>query len=223
MFMTIDPAAAWSFRVVRMKDTQSIETDQFVERCERSPVLGIAHDVVTRRDQVTSVETDARERRTVQVVDDLRQMLESIAKRPALPCRVLEQHHRLPARSGFERNSDGVGNEAQRVLLGASRPRSGMDDDAKQSERMGTIEFVDERFDRQFAKGGIGRRQIDQIARMRNDRRNTRFIDALPEPSDLRTVQRLAAPLIRILGEDLQRLAAVHDRPVNRFGHSSGD
>ena len=47
-----------------------------------------------------------------------------------------------------------------------------MDDDAEQAERMRAIELVDERLDRLRAKRGIRGREIDQVAGVRDDRRD---------------------------------------------------
>ena len=47
---------------------------------------------------MTGVEADADARRAVEVLDDRGQVLEPMAERPALPGRVLEQHHRLAPR-----------------------------------------------------------------------------------------------------------------------------
>jgi hypothetical protein len=48
---------------------------------------------------------------------------------------------------------------------------------------------------------------------------DARLLDALSEQCDLRGVEWLAAPLIRVFREDLQRLASVNDGPVNGFRH----
>ena len=67
-----------------------------------------------------------------------------------------------------------------------------MNDYAMQPERFGPIDLVDERGDRLFAQGRVGRRQIDQIAGVRHDRRESAFLRAGAEFADLLVSQREA-------------------------------
>ncbi len=104
-----------------------------------------------------------------------------------------------------------------------------MNDDAKQAERLGAIDLVHERGDRLFAQDRERRRQVDQVARVRDDGRDAGLLDALAEQPDFSVLERLAAPLVRVLREDLQRLASVHDRAIDglrdaaRDGHVRAD
>ena len=47
--------------------------------------------------------------------------------------------------------------------------------------------------------------------------------DPPAEQPDLGGIERLAAPLVGILAEDLQRLAAVDERAIHRLRHPAGD
>src|SRR3989338_7460935 len=57
---------------------------------------------------------------------------------------------------------------------------------------------------------------------MRDDRPDAAPADPAAERLALGEVERPAAPLIRVLGEDLQRLAAVRDRALDRFRRPAG-
>src|SRR4029450_9726355 len=102
--------------------------------------------------------------------------------------------------------------EPQRVVFTPGRARARMNDDPEQTERVRAIELVDERRNRLRAKRGIGCREIDQIARVRHRRTDASLIKPTAESPDLVSIERAASPLIRILREALQRLAAAHAR-----------
>src|SRR4029078_4546781 len=97
--------------------------------------------------------------------------------------------------------------EAQPSLLAVRRARAGMDHDAEQPERLGAIEFVDERVDRlppQRVEGGC---MVDQIARVRDRGADGRLLEAGAEALHVAGIERLPLPSVAVLGEDLQRLA----------------
>jgi hypothetical protein len=96
-----------------------------------------------------------------------------------------------------------------------------MDDHAEQSQRLGSIDFVDERRNRLLAQEGECRCQVDQITCVRDDGRDARLLDALAKQFDLGGIERLGAPLVRILREDLQRFASVGDGAVDCFGNAA--
>src|SRR5687768_2741400 len=222
MFMTVDAAAARLLRVVAVKDLHTVEADAAFEGVEGLPVTLLADDVVAGGDEVARVQANADTGRAVEMAEDSRQMLEAVADRPALPRRMLEQHHRLFARPRLERRANRLGNEPERVLLAARCAGSGMDDDAEQPERVRAIEFVDERRDRLLAQEWKRGRQVDQVAGMGDDRPDPGLVDAPAERADLRRIERLALPLAGVLAEDLQCLAAVRHRALDGPRHASG-
>src|SRR5689334_14893195 len=59
VLVTIEAAALRPFRVVRVNEAQTIETDEAIERGDRLRVAGITHDVVPRREEMTGVEAHA--------------------------------------------------------------------------------------------------------------------------------------------------------------------
>jgi len=95
--------------------------------------------------------------------------------------------------------------------------------DTEQAERFRAIELVDERGHRLFAQDGKGRGEVDQVAGVRHHRRDAALFDALAEQPHFGSVERLAAPLTRILGEDLQRFAAVHDGALDGLRDAARD
>ena len=71
-------------------------------------------------------------------------------------------------------------------------------------------------------QGGIGGGEIDEITGVRNDRRDADGLGLLPEGTNLLLGERLAEPLVRVLGEDLQRFAPVQLGAGNGVGHAAG-
>ena len=98
-----------------------------------------------------------------------------------------------------------------------------MNHDAAQAKGLRPIELVDESRNRLLTELRQGSRQVDQVAGVRDHGVQSRFVDALTKPDDLLGVDRLAEPLVRVLAEDLQRLAAVHDGAVDSLRDSAGD
>ena len=118
---------------------------------------------------------------------------------------------------------DGLGDQSQCVIFGAGRARAGVNDHAAQAERLGAIQFVDEGRDRLLTELRQGRGEIDQVAGVRHDRRQAGLVDALTKPDDFVRVDRLSEPLVRVLAEDLQGLAAMNDSAIDRLRNPAGD
>ena len=94
-----------------------------------------------------------------------------------------------------------------------------MNHDPAQAERLRTIEFIDECRDRLLAQLRLRRGEIDQVAGVRDDGNQFGLVDALAKPDNFVRRDRLAEPLVRILAEDLQRLASVNDRAIDGSRH----
>src|SRR5688572_28733851 len=163
VLVPIDAAAARLLGVVAVKHLHAIESDQPVERGERAPVSLFADDVVARGDQVAGVETDADSWRAVEMPEDRGEVLEPVTDGPPLAGGMFEQYHRPALRPGLECRPNRLADQAHRVVLGAGRAGSRMDDDAEQAEGDGTIELVDERVDRLFPQVGERGGQVDQV------------------------------------------------------------
>jgi hypothetical protein len=95
--------------------------------------------------------------------------------------------------------------------------------DAKQTERVRAIEFIDERVDGLITQRRCGSREVDQIAAVRHGRRDFGCCQAVAKAADFIRVERRRLPAVRVPREDLQRLAAVDDRAVHGLRHAAGD
>ena len=69
--------------------------------------------------------------------------------------------------------------------VGARQPGAGMQHDAEQAERFGAIHFLAERGDRLRAQRLARRREIDQVAGVRDDGRDAGLLRGIPEGGDL--------------------------------------
>ena len=98
-----------------------------------------------------------------------------------------------------------------------------MDHDAHQPECVCAIELVGKRVNRERAKYRIGRRQINEITRVGDRGPNRRLVDTRAKAPDLGALERFRAPPARVLGEDLDRFAAVHSGTVDSLRHPAGD
>ena len=223
VLVTIDAAAARPLRIVAVKNLQPLDADDPIELIEGVAITRLGRDVVARRHEVAGIEADADPFRSAQVCDDRGKVVEAVPERPALARRMFEQHHRLCARPRLEGDSDGVRDETQGLVIRSRRACARVQDDAKQTERLGAIDLIHECRDRLLAQDGERRREIDQVTRVRDDRGDDGLLDAAAEQSDFGGVERLAAPLARVLGEDLQRLAFVHDRALDGLGDAARD
>ena len=97
-----------------------------------------------------------------------------------------------------------------------------MDDDPEEPERFRAIDLVNERGNRLLPQEWKGGREVDEITGVRHNRRDTGLLDPLAEEPHLGRVERLPAPLARVLGEDLERLAAVHHRAIDGLRDTAG-
>ena len=136
---------------------------------------------------------------------------------------MLEQHHRLAAPPLAQQIEQSVGDQLEPFGFVADRVAAGMEDDAEQSERLGAIDLVAHRVKRLPAQRAIGRREVDQVARMRDDRKDAGGLDRGAERANFLGRHDAPAPLVGVLREDLQRVAAVHDRPLDGARQSAGD
>ncbi len=223
VLVTIDTAAAGPLRIVAVKDLQPLDADDPIELIEGVAIACLRRDVVARRHEVARIEADADALRSTQVLDHRRQVLEPVAERPALARRMFEQHHRLCARPRLEGDGNGVRDETQCLVVRPRRACARVDDDAKQAKRRGAIDLIHECRDRLLAEERERRGEVDQVTGVRDDRLDAGLLDAAAEQPDFGGVERLAAPLVSVLGEDLQRLASVHDGALDGFRDAARD
>src|SRR5712671_592528 len=109
---------------------------------------------------MTRIETHADSRRSIEPLDNRRQMVESIADGSPLSRGMFEQHHRLAATLARKNAADSICDENERIRFGSRRARARMQDDAEQTERMCPVELIGEGVERLSPQGRIGRCEI---------------------------------------------------------------
>ena len=123
---------------------------------------------------MTGVKADTDARRAIEMGQDGREVFKAMTDGSALTRRVLEKHHHLLPRARREGARDCLRDEPERILFAAARARPWVDHDSTQAERLRTIEFIDECRNRLFAQLRLRRGEIDQVAGVRDDRRDAR-------------------------------------------------
>ena len=148
-------------------------------------------------------------------------MLEAVAQRGPL------------ASGGFECDLDPIGGRSlQDPLQGGRDPvdapglagphvGSRVSDQMAQAQPLAAIHFVEKGGDGPFPELVLGRRQIDQVGVMGHHLEDGGFGPALPELVDLRIEQDPAPPLVVVLDEDLEDVAADVHGPVEGLGDST--
>src|SRR5579859_4263768 len=138
--------------------------------------------------------------------DDRGQLLERRAQRSALTGGLLEKNHRAPASPCVEQLEYCRGDERESLRFTTRRVTAGMEDDAQQAKRLRSIELVTHGVDRLPSKPRVRRRQVDQVARMRESPQSGRC-QFLAELTNFLRRQHPAPPLVGVLGKDLKRFA----------------
>ena len=225
VFVTVDAAAERLLRVVAVKDLQSIEADEPIERLERVGDSRKGRDVISRSEQMTGIQADADPRRAIEMRHDRREMFKAMADGSALSRRVLEKHHHLLARAQLEGARDCLRDEPERILFAAGRARPGWittprrpSDSARSSSSMNAAIDCSRKL-------RLRRGEIDQVAGVRHDRRELGLRRRAGETCDFVRRERLgratgshscrrsAAPRIRGRQRD-RRLSTPRRRPT---------
>lgn len=131
VLVPVHAATTWPLRIIRMKHAKPIDANELLEGVERVFVASARRQVVAGGDQVTGVEANARARRSIELVDDRRELFEAVSDRATLACGVLEEHHRSSPRPRAKCSADRLGNQSQRIFFSANRARPRMDDDTQ--------------------------------------------------------------------------------------------
>ncbi len=148
------------------------------------------------------------------------EVLEAVAEVVALAGRVLEQDHRLAAAARLKKLRDAGGDARQAFgLVGRAR----MHDEPEQAEAFRPIELLAERGERLLAQHRVRRREVRQIAGVRDDGLQARTGDGVAKLRDFAVVQHARLPLADRFREDLQRLAAGGFGAFDRFGNAAGN
>src|SRR6185503_10256356 len=115
--MAIHSTATWFLRVVRVESLDALDTHKTLERLECVSIPAVAHDVIAGRNEVAGIEAHADACGAVQMRDDRREVLETMAEGPSLSSRMLEKHHRGSSRATLEGLPDAITDEPQRVIF----------------------------------------------------------------------------------------------------------
>src|SRR5262249_50623416 len=96
----------------------------------------------------------------------------------------------------------------QARLLAAAGMRAGVHDEVAQSQRLGAFQFRREGIDRLAVQLVLGGREVDEVRVVGGRQLQPRVRKRLTERTDFLVGKQLRFPLCRVLGEDLDRLAA---------------
>lgn len=169
------------------------------------------------------VEADADARVAVEPLEEAGEVLEVVADRRALTGRALEQHACRAAAPRAQDRSETGGDAIEGRGLARRAACAGVQHDAEQPERLGPIDLVGQRRARGGSQGGVGRREVDQVARVRDDGAEAGGVERPAEGVDLGARQHGRPPLIRVAREDLKRVAAGVDGPGDAPRDAAGD
>src|SRR5205085_8353934 len=164
--------------------------------------------IVTGGESVRRVEADAEPKRRAAFADRA-QMLEAMTDARALPGGVLQQDTQL-----FEIKVGGgplqaLGASAYAVRLAGVLGAAWMHDQIIRTERKAALDLFAKRSDGFFPNQRIGRRQVDQIVRMNDDRGDLCFRAHTMKSFDLFIAQRTRLPAARVAREYLHRVAVM--------------
>ena len=176
----------------------------------------IAHRVQMRR---VEAESHARPECVRQRVAQVTQLLERRAQRGPRP------------RGAFDPDLHVTGHRSQtfgvraRVALETGIPIvhvvPRMRHDRAQAQRARSVQLVREALHAARAQHGVGRGQIDQVAVVCDDRLQAMSTDLTPELLDRCRRERRFAPLVRCLGEELDRGGAQRTAACRRGRHAT--
>src|SRR5688572_32576525 len=96
-----------------------------------------------------------------------------------------------------------------------------MEDHAQKPQRFGPVDLLAERRNRLRTQRVARCCEINQVARVRDDRKDARLLRRVPERSNFFAWQWPGAPLARVLAEDLKCLALVKLRAGNGEGQAT--
>jgi hypothetical protein len=130
--------------------------------------------------------------------------------------RLLEQNHRFPSAPGAQQLQQSVRDQRQAVRIAPCRIAARVQDDTQQTERLRAIDLVSHGFERLLPQRRARGREVDQVAGVRDDRTDPDALSRLRNSRISSRGIRRTAPLIGVLGENLQGVTAMHDRAFDR-------
>ena len=152
-----------------------------------------------------------------------RQLGERPSDRVTPTGRVLERHLDPVAGGPGQRLVERSDDPTKPGLEPRAHVRAGMDDHAREAERLASLELVGERVDRLRPGRGVGAGQVDEVARVGEDAPDAGPASRRGERADRLVVERSRRPLTLVLQEDLHGAAAHLATALERQVQAAGD
>ena len=172
---------------------------------------------------MAGVDADADPLGARRAVDHGRQLAERPSDRVAAAGRVLQGDLDAVAGGPGERPVERSDDPTKPGLEPRAHVRAGMDDHAREAERLAALELVGERVDRLRPGGGVRAGQIDEVARVGEDAPDAGLPSCRPERPDRLVVERTRRPLALVFQEDLDGAAAHLAPALERQVQAAGD
>src|SRR5581483_9750489 len=223
VLVAVDARAEALLRVVQVERDDARDADRRVELGDRRGVAPRRAEVVARGERVLRVDADAEPIAVRRRVDERREVREAPADLRPLPRRVLERDRRRIAAAGAQHLPEGAprGPDAGRVA--GARVRAGMADEVRDPEPGAALELVRELGDGPPAEGLVGRRRIEEVAVVREERAYPARCVRRVEGAHVVVRDHACGPLARRASEDLHRLAAGADAALEGPVEAAGD
>ncbi|MEJ2357420.1 MAG: hypothetical protein P8Y13_04970 [Deinococcales bacterium] len=168
--MAVLVAAERVLRVVEVDRRQPGQIDGPVERRQRGLVPVLVAEVVAGDEGVAGVEADTQVPGVVHAPQDLPELVEVRAQRAALPCRVLEQDARFEVGSGGEDLIQRARHTLDAGLHPFAHVGARVEHEAGHAQAVAAFELISQRREGLLAHLGVGAREVDQVARVRDHR-----------------------------------------------------
>ncbi len=222
--MPVELRAARLLRVVAMPHRDVSQSHRLVQVPHRCFVTFRADDVVSRHVRVARIDARCHRNDSVEVVQQLRYLLERTAERELRACRVLEQHCESTLRQvqTLARRRDGRSHALQSFFPAAAAERSRMQHQELRAQRQRPLDLAAERHHRLHVKLGVRPRQVDEVIRMDHQRLEPILLAQATHRLALRWRQPARPPLPRTRREHLQRVASQPVRALRRGLDSAG-
>ena len=170
VLMPVHPRAARGFGIVQMNGSETIESDYAIEFAKRFLSPPFAADVVAGGENVRGVQTNTKALRFAHVLDDARDLLESVAETRALASGCFERDPRFDFRDFSKHAVDRGDDFFESGFFAGAEMRAGMKNQKWKLELIGPSKLFRQSADGIRVKLRIGGREIDQIIGVGKDR-----------------------------------------------------
>ena len=227
--MAVESRAERRLCVVQMKRQHSATPHRGLAFRHCPPVAGLGADVVPGGEQVACVDADADPLGSGRAVDQCRELGERPAERVAAARSVLERDFDATTTGTREHLVERGDDPAEPGLEPGAHVGAGVNDHARELERLRALELVGERAHRLRPRGRVRAREVDEVARVRKGAPDACSPPGRAKHANLVGFEGLCRPLALVLQEDLDCAAADLAAPVEgvvetaRNGHVSAD